>query len=65
MKTYDVVIVGAGMAGMTLALALKSGGLEVAMVERQPFDDMLDVSFDGRASAMCWKNTPAGWTRFS
>ena len=54
MKIYDVVIVGAGMAGMTLALALKSGGLDVALVERQPFDDMLDVSFDGRASAITY-----------
>ncbi len=54
MKTYDVVIVGAGMAGMTLALALKSGGLEVALIEKQPFDDMLDVSFDGRASAIAY-----------
>ena len=53
-KTYDVIIVGAGMAGMTLALALKSGGLEVALVEKQPFDDMLDVSFDGRASAIAY-----------
>jgi len=54
MKNYDVVIVGAGMAGMTLALALKAGGLDVALVERQPFDNMLDVSYDGRASAIAY-----------
>ena len=54
MKTYDVAIVGAGMAGMTLALALKSGGLEVALVEKQPFDQQLDASFDGRASAIAY-----------
>lgn len=54
MKHFDVIIVGAGMAGMTLALALKSGGLEVALIEKQPFDDMLDASFDGRASAIAY-----------
>ena len=54
MKTYDVVIVGAGMAGMTLALALHQGGLQVALVERQSFDDILDVTHDGRASAIAY-----------
>jgi len=54
MKTYDVIIVGAGMAGMTLALALEKGGLEVALVERQTFDDILDTSYDGRASAIAY-----------
>jgi 2-octaprenyl-6-methoxyphenol hydroxylase len=54
MKTYDVIIVGAGMAGMTLALALQSGGLRVALIEKQPFDTQLDASFDGRASAIAY-----------
>ncbi|MDI7775795.1 UbiH/UbiF/VisC/COQ6 family ubiquinone biosynthesis hydroxylase [Asticcacaulis sp. EMRT-3] len=54
MKNYDVVIAGAGMAGMTLALALKQGGLDVALVERQSFDDILDVAYDGRASAIAY-----------
>jgi 2-octaprenyl-6-methoxyphenol hydroxylase len=54
MKTYDVVIAGAGMAGMTLALALHQGGLNVALVERQSFDDILDVAYDGRASAIAY-----------
>ncbi|MGN6423725.1 MAG: UbiH/UbiF/VisC/COQ6 family ubiquinone biosynthesis hydroxylase [Asticcacaulis sp.] len=54
MKTYDVVIVGAGMAGMTLGLALHQGGLQVALVERQSFDDLLDTAYDGRASAIAY-----------
>lgn len=54
MENLDVIIVGGGMAGMTLALALQSGGLEVALIERQPFSDMLDTGFDGRASAIAY-----------
>ncbi len=50
----DVIIVGGGMAGMTLALALQSGGLEVALVEKQPFSEQLDTGFDGRASAIAY-----------
>ncbi len=53
-KSFDLVIVGAGMAGMTLALALHKGGLTTALIERQSFDDILDVGFDGRASAIAY-----------
>ena len=53
-KTYDVIIVGGGMAGMTLALALEAGGLDVVLVERQPFAEQLDAAFDGRASAIAY-----------
>ena len=54
MEHLYVIIVGGGMAGMTLALALKSGGLDVALVERQPFAEQLDTGFDGRASAIAY-----------
>ena len=54
MKSYDVIIVGAGMAGLTLALALEKGGLDVALVEKQPFHEQLDAGFDGRASAIAY-----------
>ncbi|MGZ3306309.1 MAG: UbiH/UbiF/VisC/COQ6 family ubiquinone biosynthesis hydroxylase [Asticcacaulis sp.] len=53
-QTCDVIISGGGMAGMTLALALHSGGLDVVLVEKQPFDTQLDASFDGRASAIAY-----------
>ncbi len=53
-ETLDVIIVGAGMAGMTLALALESGGLKVALVEKQPFAEQLDIGYDGRASAIAY-----------
>ena len=50
----DVIIAGGGMAGMTLALALQSGGLQVCVVERQPYAEQLDIGFDGRASAIAY-----------
>lgn len=54
MEHLDVIIVGGGMAGLTLALALQQGGLEVAIIERQPFAEQLDTGFDGRASAIAY-----------
>ena len=53
-EPLDVIIVGAGMAGMTLALALESGGLKVALIEKQPFEAQLDIGYDGRASAIAY-----------
>jgi len=53
-EPLDVIIIGAGMAGMTLALALEAGGLKVALVEKQPFEMQLDAGFDGRASAIAY-----------
>lgn len=50
----DVVIVGGAMVGATLALALKSGGLEPLLIERQPMSAQLDPGFDGRASAIAF-----------
>ena len=54
MDTCDVIIVGGGMAGLTLALALEQGGLDVVLVEKQPFAEQLDAGFDGRASAIAY-----------
>jgi len=48
----EVIIVGAGMAGATLALALASAGIECLLIDPQPFDAQLSPTFDGRASAV-------------
>ena len=48
----DVIIAGAGMAGATLALALKSAGLEPLLIDPVVFDDQLAPTFDGRASVL-------------
>jgi 2-octaprenyl-6-methoxyphenol hydroxylase len=44
------------MAGATLALALKQGGLDPLLVDPVIFDDQLAPSFDGRASAIAYAN---------
>ena len=50
----DVIIAGAGMAGATLALALKQAGLEVVLVDPLPFSTRIAPEFDGRASAVAF-----------
>lgn len=39
MKKYDVVIVGGGMIGLSLALALQKNGLQVAVIEARNIDE--------------------------
>ncbi|MGH7012105.1 MAG: FAD-dependent oxidoreductase, partial [Caulobacteraceae bacterium] len=49
---FDVIVVGGGMAGSTLALALDKGGLRVALLDAAPLALRIAPSFDGRASAI-------------
>ncbi|HMT43756.1 MAG TPA: UbiH/UbiF/VisC/COQ6 family ubiquinone biosynthesis hydroxylase [Chakrabartia sp.] len=60
MERYDVIILGGGLVGLTLALALEQGGLHVAVVDPQPNTVSLDERFDGRASAIA----SASWRMF-
>lgn len=48
----DLLVVGGGMVGMTLALALARAGLEVIVVDRAGLEQLRDDSLDGRASAI-------------
>lgn len=50
----DVVIIGGGLVGLTLARALGSAGLAVAVVDRERPGRAADDAFDGRASAIAW-----------
>jgi len=50
----DVIIAGAGMAGATLALALKSAGLTPLLIDPIVFDAQVAPTFDGRASAIAF-----------
>ena len=55
---YDVLIVGAGIAGAALALSLADSNLRIALVESQPLelphlpDELSVAAFDGRVSAL-------------
>lgn len=48
----DVIILGGGLVGQTLALALDAHGLRSAVIDRAPAEALLDASYDGRVSAV-------------
>ena len=49
---FDVVIVGGGIAGMSLGCALASGGVKTAVIERSDPSTMLSAKFDGRTTSI-------------
>ncbi|HYZ23338.1 MAG TPA: 5-demethoxyubiquinol-8 5-hydroxylase UbiM, partial [Rhodopila sp.] len=49
---FDIVIVGAGPAGMALARSLTGSGLSVALIEKRPEADLANPAFDGREIAL-------------
>jgi 2-octaprenyl-6-methoxyphenol hydroxylase len=51
-QTVEAVIVGAGMAGLTLAHALAGAGIEVAVIDRADPANFSDAAFDGRTTAI-------------
>ncbi len=48
----DIVIVGGGLNGPALALALAGGGLSVTVIDARPAPARGEVGFDGRAYAL-------------
>lgn len=50
--TSDVIILGGGLVGQTLALALNAHGLSSAVIDRAPAEALLEKSYDGRVSAV-------------
>jgi 2-octaprenyl-6-methoxyphenol hydroxylase len=48
----DILIVGGGLNGPALALALAQGGFKVVVVDARPAPARADVGFDGRAYAL-------------
>lgn len=49
---FDIVIVGAGPAGMALARSLAESGLAIGVVEKRTEDAIADPAFDGREIAL-------------
>jgi 2-octaprenyl-6-methoxyphenol hydroxylase len=52
----ELLIVGGGLAGMTLALACAGAGIETALADREPPERMLAAPFDGRTTALAWSS---------
>lgn len=48
----DILIVGGGLNGPALGLALAQGGLRVAIIDARPAPERAEVGFDGRAYAL-------------
>ena len=51
-ESYDVAIVGGGMVGASLAVALDGLGVRVALIEAVPHDAVAQPSFDERTTAL-------------
>lgn len=51
-ETSEVLIVGGGLVGLTLAVVLASAGLRVAVVDRERPEHKAADPYDGRASAI-------------
>ncbi len=55
--SYDAIIAGGGLAGLTMAARLGSAGLRVLVVEREAKARMVSVAFDGRTTALAYGST--------
>ena len=60
LNNSDVIILGAGLVGLTQALAFAAHGLNVAVIDRAEQTDLVDVQNDARVSAI----NSASWKMF-
>ncbi len=51
-ETFDIAIVGGGMVGASLAVALQHLDVRIALIEAVPHDSSLQPSFDERTTAL-------------
>ncbi len=49
---YDILIVGGGMVGASLAHALAGSGLRIGVIEAWPLDSDAQPSYDDRVIAL-------------
>jgi ubiquinone biosynthesis UbiH/UbiF/VisC/COQ6 family hydroxylase len=50
--TYDIIIVGAGPAGLSFARSLANTGLRIALIDKQSREQLAAPEFDGRDIAL-------------
>jgi ubiquinone biosynthesis UbiH/UbiF/VisC/COQ6 family hydroxylase len=50
--TYDIIIIGAGPAGLSFARSLAHSGLRIALIEKQSREQLAAPEFDGRDIAL-------------
>ena len=51
---YDILVVGGGMVGASLALALRDSGLRIAVIEAVPYGAGQQPSYDDRTVALAY-----------
>ena len=51
-QRVELIVVGGGLAGLTLGIACASAGIEVAVIDREDPADMVAEPFDGRTTAI-------------
>lgn len=49
---FDLILIGAGPAGLCLARALRGSGLRLCLIEQQPLEALQNPAFDGREIAL-------------
>lgn len=51
---YDILIIGGGMVGASLARAISGQGWKIGVVEAWPYDSQAQPSYDDRVLALSW-----------
>lgn len=51
-RHFEVLVVGGGLAGLSMSAALASAGLSVAVVDREDPANVVSAPYDGRSSAL-------------
>ena len=55
--TYDVAIVGGGLAGLQMAVSLANYGISVCVIDRDKVDNIINDKFDGRTCAIAYASS--------
>lgn len=51
---FDIIIIGGGLAGLSLTALLAADGARVLCLDREPVEKQLASTFDGRTTAVSW-----------